>query len=490
MTVTCIRWAQWVATWNQSTRTHEFTTNVDVVFDDSILWIGADYAGRVDVEIDGRDRFVMPGLINVHSHPSSEPIKKGFREEFGNPQMHMSPLYDRAFMLQTNDAGARAGLQYSIAELLTSGVTSVVDLSFPYEGWVDTMAATGVRSWLVPSFASSHWSTTNGHSVDYVWDEPRGHRLLDEAVALGIEAERHVSGRVSAMLGPAQIDTCTEDLLMTALAAALDNGWKLHTHAAQSLVEFNEMTRRHGLTPVQWAGSIGLLGPDCILAHAMFVDEHSDTHWPGRNDRTLLAETGTGVAHCPGVFARNGQALEDLGGYVRQGIRLGIGTDSFPLNMLEEMRIAAVLARVVTGDVGSVTTAEVFHAATVGGAELVDRPDLGRLSVGAKADVVLVDLTNPAMMPIRDPLRSLIYTAADRAICDVFVDGEHVVVDGVVTTIDIESVCKELQVIRDQAEAESALHHWNGLSAAEVAPLSLPVATELSAGLGPLIVAT
>ena len=56
------------------------------------------YAGEVDVEIDGRDRFVMPGLINVHCHPSSEPLKKGFREEFGNPQMHMSPLYDRAFM--------------------------------------------------------------------------------------------------------------------------------------------------------------------------------------------------------------------------------------------------------------------------------------------------------------------------------------------------------------------------------------------------------
>jgi len=477
MTVTCIRGASWVTTWNEAAGSHEFTRNIDVAFDETgVLWMGPDYAGPVGAIIDGADRMVMPGLINVHCHPSSEPIKKGFREEFGNPQMHMSPLYDRAFMMQTNDAGACIGLQYAIAELLKSGVTSVVDLSFPYDGWIDTMAATGIRAWMVPSYASSHWSTKDGHSVDYNWDEARGLSLLDEAVALGVEAERHDSQRLSTMLGPAQIDTCTEELLMTSLAAARDHGWKLHTHAAQSLVEFNEMTRRYGTTPVQWANKIGLLGPDSIIAHAMFIDDHSYTHWPGHDDRAVLADTGVGVAHCPGVFARNGQALEDLGGYIRAGIRLGIGTDSFPHNMLEEMRTAAILARVVTADVASVTTAEVFHAATVGGADLVGRPDLGRLNVGSPADIVLVDLAHPAMMPIRDPLRSLIYTAAERAVCDVFVDGHHVVVDGQVTTIDVEAISAQLQVVRDAAEADAAAHHWDGRTAADIAPLSLPVA--------------
>jgi len=475
MSVTRIRKARWVIAWNEAESRHEYRNDVDVVFDnDTIVAVDNLYAGEVDVEIDGRDRFVMPGLINVHCHPSSEPLKKGFREEFGNPQMHMSPLYDRAFMLQTDAEGSCIGLQFALAELLKSGVTSVVDLSFAYSGWVDTMGASGIRAWIVPSFASSHWSTRNGHSVDYVWDEERGHQLLHEAIDVATEAERHVSGRISAMLGPAQIDTCTEDLLMTTLAAAGDHGWKVHTHAAQSLVEFYEMTRRHGMTPVQWANDIGLLGPDCILAHAMFIDEHSFTHWPGDRDRGLLADTGTGVAHCPGVFARNGQALEDLGGYVRRGVRLGIGTDSFPHNMLEEMRLAAILARVVTSDVTSVSTAEVFHAATVGGADLVGRSDLGRLSVGATADLVLVDVSHPSMMPVRDPLRSLIYTAAERAIRDVFVDGRHVVVDGEVSTIDVASVSERLQLARDRAEANASSHHYAGLTAAEVAPLSLP----------------
>jgi len=472
---TCVRGAAWVAAWDEAQGHHVYLNDVDVVFSgDTISHLGPGFDGEVDVEIDGRQRFVLPGLVNVHCHPSTEPLKKGFREEFGNPRMHMSPLYDRAFMLQTDDAGHRAGLEYALAELLRSGVTSVVDFSAPYEGWVDTLASSGIRSWVVPSFASSRWSTTDGHSVDYVWDEAAGHRLLAEAIELASTAEAHSSGRVSAMLGPAQIDTCTADLLLSTLEAARDHGWRLHTHASQSLVEFQEMTRRYGTTPVRWAEQIGLLGPDIILGHAIFIDDHSWTRWPGSEDLDLLADSGTGVAHCPGVFARNAQILEDLGRYLRRGVRLGIGTDSFPHNMIEEMRSAALLGRVASGDVTSVTTGEVLTAATVGGADLVGRSDLGRIAVGAKADLVLVDTSHPAMMPLRDPLRSLVYTAAERAVSDVFVDGAHVVVDGEVTTIDVAEVAERLQRHRDAAEAQSARHHFAGLTALQVAPLSLP----------------
>ncbi len=477
MTVTCIRNAACVIGWDEAAGGHRYLSDIDVAFDGgSIVHVGPGYDGHVDVVVKGGDRLVMPGLINVHCHPSSEPLKKGFREEFGNPQMHMSPLYDRAFLLQTDDAGLCTGLQYALWELLKSGVTSMVDLSSPYEGWAESVADVGIRAWLVPSYASSHWSTNDGHSVDYIWDEARGHALLDEAIDLARRVEAHPSGRLSAMLGPAQIDTCTEELLLASLAAAKDNGWRLHTHASQSLVEFQEMTRRYGTTPVRWADEIGLLGPDSILAHAIFTDEHSWTRWPDNIDRGLLAESGTGVAHCPGVFARNGQVLEDLGGYIRSGVRLGIGTDSFPHNMLEELRIAAVLARVTTGNVASVTTGEVFTAATVGGADLLARPDLGRIAVGATADVVMVDLSHPAMRPVRDPLRSLIYTAADRAVCDVFVDGAHLVADGEVVTIDIDDVAERLQSVRDRAEADASSHHYQGRTALEVAPLSLPTA--------------
>ena len=104
--------------------------------------------------------------------------------------------------------------------------------------------------------------------------------------------------------------------------------------------------------------------------------------------------------------------------------------------MMEEMRKAAMLARIAARDITAVTTADLFHAATVGGATALLRDDIGRLAPGKKADIVLVDLECPRMQPARDPLRSLIYHAADRAVRDVFVDGQQVVAGGRVLTLD------------------------------------------------------
>src|SRR5579864_9239531 len=124
------------------------------------------------------------------------------------------------------------------------------------------------------------------------------------------------------------------------------------------------------------------------------------------------------------------------GRYRRAGVNMGLGTDVAPHNLIEEMRLAAILARISAGDINTVKTADLFHAATVGGATALLRNDIGRLAPGMKADVVLVDLKNVFMQPARDPLRSLVYTAADRAVRDVFVDGVQVVKSGRVLTLD------------------------------------------------------
>ena len=187
------------------------------------------------------------------------------------------------------------------------------------------------------------------------------------------------------------------------------------------------MVKRHGKTPVQWAKQIGVLGPRAILGHAIFLDEHSWLHWHSHQDLNLLADSGTSVAHCPSPFARYGHGMEDFGRYRRAGVNIGIGTDVAPHNLIEEMRLAAIVARILAENIKTTSTAEVFHAATAGGASALGRDDIGRLAPGAKADLVLVDLKNPFMMPARDPLRSLIYTAADRAIRDVYIAGEQVV---------------------------------------------------------------
>ena len=153
-------------------------------------------------------------------------------------------------------------------------------------------------------------------------------------------AEQHPSGRLSGMVYPAQVDTCTAELLRDAHAWAAERRLPFQIHAAQSVTEFHEMQRRHGMSSVQYLDSLGVLGEHAILGHAIFLDHHPWLHWTTREDLALLAERGVSVAHCPTVFARRGIALRTLGQYRRSGVNIGIGTDTYPHHFLEEIRAA------------------------------------------------------------------------------------------------------------------------------------------------------
>jgi len=192
-------------------------------------------------------------------------------------------------------------------------------------------------------------------------------------------------------------------------------------------------------------------------------------------DFDALAGSGTKVAHCPVNFVRRGILLESFARYRAAGIAIGIGTDTYPHNMIEELRIAALAGRIQERSPAGAKTAEVFEAGTLGGARLLGREDIGRLAVGAKADLVLVDLENPAMRPLRDPLRSLIFTAAERAVRDVYVGGEQVVRDGRVLTLDRDAALARLVDVRARAEARVPERDWAGRTGEELSPLSLPV---------------
>jgi cytosine/adenosine deaminase-related metal-dependent hydrolase len=235
------------------------------------------------------------------------------------------------------------------------------------------------------------------------------------------------------------------------------------------------MLRRHGKTPVQWAHQIGILGPDTILGHALFLDTHSWIRWWTKTDLALIADNGCSVAHCPTPFARYGQIMENFGDYLRAGVNMGLGTDTTPHNLVEEMRKAAVLARIAARDIETVTTSDLLHAATVGGATALMRGDLGRIAPNKKADLVLLELTVPQMRPARDPLRSFIYHAADRAVCDVFIDGRQVVVDRKVVTLDQTGAADRLAGAQQRMMAAAPRRDYRHRSAEEIAPLSLPM---------------
>lgn len=474
--VSVVRGADYIVAWDEAAGRHVYRPGGDLAFADGvILQVGGTWEGDCAEEIDGRGRIVSPGLVDIHSHPSSEPMNKGMLDELGSPGLRMSSLYEFMPLFRPDLTGTKFATEVAMCELALSGVTTIVDLSVAWDGWLDTLAAGGLRAVAAPMYRSARWYTKTGHSVAYEWAEDDGRGAMAEALGIVVAAGKHPSGRLSGMIAPAQIDTCSADLIRDSFAEAQARGLKMQIHAAQSMVEFNEITTRHGRTPIEWLHDLGVLKDGLIIGHSIFLNDHPWAGWPGASDFELLAASGAAVAHCPTVFQRRGVAMRSLGRYLRGGIPVGIGTDTYPHNMLEEMRHALINARLMSGSVYDLRTTDVFNAATVGGATIIGLDGIGRLAPGMKADFFMADLKQRAMRPVRDPLASLIYVAAERAVTDTFVDGRAVVRDGKPLAFDLDAALDGLEEAQRRAEIEFRKLDFRGRSHDQAAPFVLPM---------------
>jgi 5-methylthioadenosine/S-adenosylhomocysteine deaminase len=475
---TVLRNVAWAVTWDQEQQTHIYRRNVDIAMEGSLIsFVGRGYAGPFDTEVDCQSRLLLPGFVNIHAHPTSEPLRKGITDETRSPGFWHSSLYEFLTAFNNDRDGMIAAMQVALAELLMSGVTTVVDLSMAFDGWLDVLANSGLRAVAAPMFRDARWFTKNGHELSYAWDKAAGQQSFEDACRLIDIANQHPSGRLTGMVCPAQIDTCSKQLILDAFDHATASNLPFQIHAAQSINEFHEIFRRHGKTPIEWLHSLGVLTDRTIIGHGIFLDHHPWLHWTTRNDLELLRQSGATVAHCPTVFMRRGIALNTFGSYVRNGINMGIGTDTYPHNFIEELRNTLTIARAVAGTVDDLTTLDVFNAATIGGARALRRDDIGMLKVGAKADLVLVDIKHPAMMPLREPIRSLIYAAADRAVRDVYVDGRLVVADGKSLMIDYAAASEALQAAQQRSLKNVPNNDWAKRDADQLAPMVLPVSS-------------
>jgi cytosine/adenosine deaminase-related metal-dependent hydrolase len=466
----------WAILWDESAGEHVYQRKVEVVFqDDKIVYIGPEYSGDFDEVIEGDDLLVMPGLINIHSHAAHEPAEKGVREEHYSPKFH-SGLYERMASFWMDADGYRAAAEVAYCELLKSGVTTVVDWSVPFVGWIDAMAKSGLRGYITPEFVSSTWKPVGDGELGYLYKEDGGSGDYEACLRIIEAAENHESGRLSGAIGPGQIDTCSEELLRDSFAVAQSTDRPFMVHIAQLTLEFHSMVEQYGRTPIQYAHDLGLLGPTTVLGHAIFIDEHSSiAAREAKVDLDLIAQSGSSVAHCPTGFARGGIALESIARYRSAGINLGIGTDQSPHNLIEEMRAAIIAGRMAGDNMRDLGAAEGLRMATVGGAKALNRNDLGKLAEGMKADIVLVDLADISMRPVRDPLLNLIYHAADRGVKDVYVNGEKVLGDGVVLTIDNQDSVRRLEEAQRMMLGQVQEFDYAGRTIDEMAPLSLPL---------------
>lgn len=448
---------------------------VVVLEDDRIVHVGHDADGPVDETIDLRDRLLTPGFINTHTHLAGSPLDKSLIEDVGKRQFQYSALPDMlpARAAANDRAMMEACALYSMVELIRTGTTTVMELGGIGEYVADAAERTGLRAYVADMYRSGRWLSDDGRSVRYEWDEAQGMRDFERALSLVERLRGRADGRVQGFLSPAQVDTCTEELLRASKQAADELQVPLALHASQSVFEFDEMMRRHALTPIEWLDRIGFLGERTILGHALMTAGHSWVQFSG-DDLTLLAVSGTAVAHCPWVFARRGVMMESFADYVARGITMTLGTDTSTQSMIEALRWAAVLGKLSKRQTDVSTARDVFDAATLGGASALQRPDLGRIAPGCKADLLAWDLGSLFMVPLRDPIKNLVYSAQAEDLLGVMVDGRWLMRDRVVLTADERDVAARLQREGERMWGRMHVGDWAGRDVDEMSPPTYP----------------
>lgn len=458
---------RWVVGFDEDAESHVVYEDGVVVFEnDEVVHVGEAYEGGADRVFSG-EYLVVPGLVNMHAHldAANGPFQYDRELEWSlygvrPAEWVTDPDEPPAFTPADVEAWAR----HSMAVLLLTGTTTFADLtSCVFKRWDDpvyephiyaeTAGELGLRAYLSHRFRSAFTYAEGDGEVELLWDEERGERGFERALRFVDRYHGAYDGRVRTMLFPYTLDTVSAELLRRAKEAADERGIQVRIHTAQSRAEVEKLRDSHGMTPVEYLDSLGYLDDNVCLTHCLYPDgQWQKNGVPDPDDGTLarIGEAGNTVIYCPVVFRRRGSVMNSFSRYREQGINMALGTDTFPQNILEEMRWAALGTKLVTEDPAAGTARELFDAATLGGARAVGRDDIGHLAPGTKADVVVADVSGAHVGPTHDPLVSLIHYLTPTDVEHVFVDGDHLVQEGNLPGVDTGRMMADVQRVHDK----------------------------------------
>jgi 5-methylthioadenosine/S-adenosylhomocysteine deaminase len=379
--------------------------------------------------IDAKNQAVLPGFHNCHLHSG---LLRGTAESMALWEWlenHVDPAH---LALTPEIAEAASFMAYT--EGLLGGTTSVLDMWRFMEGSARAADTIGIRATLAPYTADLY---------DYFETLESNRRLL--------ESHRVASnGRVRTWVGLEHIFYCSPEMFRDAarLAAEFDTG--IHTHSSESIWEVQECLKQFGRRPIEEFYNRGILGPRTVIAHAVWLDDR---------EVELVRQTGTAVTHCPCSNMKLASGPARVGYYRSQGVTVALGTDGEKennnLDMLEEMKFASLLQKVSTLDPTVGDPWDILDMATRSGAKALGLDEVtGTLEDGKDADVVMVDLSAIHFVPLLhgtdfNAPAHLVFSANNRDVTNVWVQGKRLVEDRRVTTVDLPSV-----IARAQAAAE------------------------------------
>lgn len=423
--------------------------------------------------------FLLPGFISSHAHLCNH-LGDRMMADHGRLDLfncgflgYLPAGRNGRNFLDADDP--QLSVRFGIAELLKSGVTTVVELGGEVGGSTDVMVdiagEMGIRAYITPGYASAHYSFTEGSGrLTYDWLPDDGEAQFEHALEAAVKYNGAHNDRIRGILVPVETVLSSRRLLERTAEESRRLSLPVTLHVAETIWEFHEMVRREKISPLGMLHETGLLSPHVILGHTVFYAGHSLTSFPRNGDLEKIAAGGAHVSHSPFVFARRGIQLEGFQRYEDMGINITLGTDSYPQDMINEMRFASILGKLNEHDFRAAPARSVLNAATINGAKALGRDDIGRLEAGKKADLIVVDMGRFGFGPMLDPVKSLVHIGSAADVKHVVVDGIVRVENGKLTMLDEAELLEDVRACGDRVYGSFPDFDFAGRSIQEFAP--------------------
>jgi len=388
------------------------------VADGKIVKVGALPSDEGYEKVDAKGLFVIPGLINMHTH-----AYMSFMRGYADDRSFDDWLFRRVMPVEDKMTGEDAywSTLFGCMEMISTGTTAFTDMHM-FAGYVPrAVQDAGMRAYLGRGLVGT----------DITGD---GASRLKEALA---ERDEYTSDRVKFLLAPHAIYTCSSKFLTQVAELAASLGVPKQIHLAESDFEHAECVKQHGVSPVEYLSSLGFLDDKTILAHCVKVSD---------KDINLLAESGAHVVTNPASNAKLGNGFAPVPKMLARGVNVCLGTDGAASNntqnLFHEMTFFSLLQKAVTASPLTASAQEVLRMVTLAPARALGE-NVGRIEEGALADLTFLDKSALSLFPANDPVASLVYSANGSEVDSVMIGGEFVMRKKEFTKIDREKVLYE-----------------------------------------------
>jgi 5-methylthioadenosine/S-adenosylhomocysteine deaminase len=424
----------------QDDQKHVYDPGYVLVEDDRIVAVGAGQPPpeavsrfRPDEVIDASLMAVLPGLVNAHTH-LFQTFVRGLADDKPLLQWLETAIWPVMHAVTAEEIYLAALL--GLVENIRCGATSVIDNHYIHTdpGNDDAVFRAARKSGVRLTMARG-WADMDYHEAFMETQD----LIVSEMERLKGAWHGAAGGRLRVQFGPLIAWGCSDETMQRTYALAQEWGMGTHMHTAESEPEVKMVLQRRGLRHVEWLESIGCLGPDTQLVHSVWLSEH---------EIDLIAQRNATVIHCPVSNMYLASGIAPIAELRRRGVTVALATDGPGSNnsqdMMEVLKFTACLQKVGTLDAMALLPNDVLEMATRGGARAMGlHSEIGRLEVGKKADITLVDLNAAHIMPVHRAPSALVYNANGGDVDTVIVDGQVLMRGKKVLVVDEEALLAE-----------------------------------------------